>query len=367
MVKYGMIKIIFPATIVILLLLIFIASTQLHDSVSVNNQNKRSNNPGITIVQDISPTPAYIPPVKVLNNNYHIFQTFNNCGPASLSMLLSYFGINKSQQELAAELRPYNNPEGINDDKSVTLDEIAEKAQEFGLLAYHRPAGTMDLLKQFIAADIPVLTRTWLHLNEDIGHYRVVKGYDDSTREIIQDDSYENKDLRYSYDDFNELWKKFNYEYLIIAPKENQQFIENILGENLYQQKAWENATRLSVQELQKNPDDIYARFNLSVAYHNIRDYHRSVVEFEKVENQLPFRTLWYQLEPVDSYYQTGNYERVYELTDKILSNQNKAYSEVYLLRGQSYIMQGNFDLAQEEFDKAVLYNKNFSSKIPQL
>src|SRR3989344_7915758 len=37
---------------------------------------------------------------KTLENEYHVFQTFNNCGPASLSMIFSYFGINKSQKEL---------------------------------------------------------------------------------------------------------------------------------------------------------------------------------------------------------------------------------------------------------------------------
>ena len=32
-------------------------------------------------------------------------QTFNNCGPASLSMLFSYYGINKSQKELGQEFK----------------------------------------------------------------------------------------------------------------------------------------------------------------------------------------------------------------------------------------------------------------------
>ena len=34
------------------------------------------------------------PPVsKILSSEYHIFQTFNNCGPASLSMTLRYRSI----------------------------------------------------------------------------------------------------------------------------------------------------------------------------------------------------------------------------------------------------------------------------------
>ena len=48
-----------------------------------------------------SPTPTVvllpIPEAKVLAGGSHLFQTFNNCGPAVLSMALSYYGIDVSQ------------------------------------------------------------------------------------------------------------------------------------------------------------------------------------------------------------------------------------------------------------------------------
>ena len=114
------------------------------------------------------------PQSKVLESNYHIFQTFNNCGPASLSMALRYFGVDKSQKELGDVLRPYQVANGDNDDKSVTLLELAEEAKKHGLKAYSRPGGTVEMLEEFIAMDLPVITRTWLKVNDDIGHYRVV-------------------------------------------------------------------------------------------------------------------------------------------------------------------------------------------------
>jgi tetratricopeptide (TPR) repeat protein len=125
---------------------------------------------------------------------------------------------------------------------------------------------------------------------------------------------------------------------------------------------AWTNAVKLSEQQLEQNPADIYARFNLSVAYHNIGDYQKSVEEFEKIQNQLPFRTLWYQIEPIDSYFKLGNYNKVFQISDSILNNQNRAYSELYLLRGNSYLKQGDREAAQGEFEKALLYNKNLKS-----
>src|SRR5690349_13712163 len=72
------------------------------------------------IKQILLPSPSPVtavdyqkPPVaKTLQNDYQIFQTFNNCGPASLSMDLSYFGVYKTQEELGQALRPYQNPQG---------------------------------------------------------------------------------------------------------------------------------------------------------------------------------------------------------------------------------------------------------------
>lgn len=299
------------------------------------------------------------PPVsKTLVNNYHIFETFNNCGPASLSMALSYYGVQKTQAELGQELRPHQNPNGINDDKSVTLEELANKSSEYNLIPYHRPNGSIDMLKLLITYDLPIITRTWTKIDEDIGHYRVIKGFDDNTKQVIQDDSLQGKNLKFTYSEFDKLWQKFNYEFLVLVPKQKQEIVEQILGENKDEKASWAKAVKNSKKLLEENQDNIYARFNLSVAFFNTGEYQKSVDEYEKVEDKLAFRTLWYQLEPVKSYFQLGNYQRVFQITDKIFSNQNKGYSEAYLLRGYSYLKQNNKSAAKLEFEKAVLYNK---------
>ncbi len=310
-----------------------------------------------------SPTPKVNLPQptqsKILLNDYHIFQTFNNCGPAALSMALSYFGINETQQKLGQDLRPYQNPIGDNDDKSVTLEELAEKAKEYGLIPFHRPNGDIEKIKLFITYDIPVIARTWAKVNEDIGHYRIIKGYDDAARQIIQDDSLQNKNLRFSYEEFNTLWEKFNFEYLVLVPQDKVDAAEAILGEDKNPQKAWQKAVQNAQRQLEVNPDDIYSRFNLSVAFYNVGEYQKSVEEFEKVENRLPFRTLWYQIEPIQAYFELGDYKKVFSITDKVLNNYNRAFSELYLIRGETYLRQGNIEAARQEFEKSIFYNKN--------
>lgn len=316
-------------------------------------------NPTPTLEPSPTPYPLITPPLtKELVGGSHSFQTFNNCGPAALSMALSYYGITVSQGELGQALRPYQNPQGDNDDKSVTLEELAEKSKEYNLVPYHRPNGNMELIKQLIAYDIPIIARTLLTTSEDIGHYRVVKGYDDSTGEIIQDDSLQGRDLRYPYLDFDLLWKQFNYEYLVLATPDKIEIVENILGENVDEKVAWQKAVDRAKQQLVQNPEDLYARLNLSVAYFNIGNYSESVLEYEKIETLLSFRTLWYQTEPIEAYFALGNYDRVLSMTDKILGNENRAFSELYVLRGLVYERQGEDNLASAEFDKAVLYNE---------
>lgn len=324
------------------------------------SKNARSNTEEKAVPKSVFPTPKReLPQTKVLNTDYHIFQTFNNCGPASLSMALRFFGLDVSQQTLGQALRPYQHPKGDNDDKSVTLEELALEAQKYGFNTYHRPAGDIEIIIQLIAIDLPVITRTWLKPNDDIGHYRLVKGYDESQQTLIQDDSLQGKNLSYTYEEFNLIWEKFNYEYLVLVPEEKTELVEDILGDNAVEHNAWQEAIRISTQALGRNPADVSARLNLSVALYNIGDYKGSVTEFENIENNLPQKALWYQIEPIYAYYELENYSRVFEITDRILDNGNRAFSELYLIRGNSYLNQGQRQAARSEFEKAVLYNRN--------
>ena len=297
--------------------------------------------------------------LKILDNGYHVFQTFNNCAPAALSMALSYFGINKSQEELATILRPYNNLSGKNDDKSTPPEELATQAENYGLIAYFRPGGDIEILKKFLDLDLPIIVRTLLYPDEDYAHYRVVKGYDEDKQEIIQDDSLEGKNLRFSYQEFLGLWKPFNYAYLIIAPIEKQSAIEKILGESLSWQTAWEKTLKKNLIDSDQNPNGFDENFNLAVTYYYLRQYSDSINVFEKIQNRLPKHTLWYQIEPLKSYFELGNFEKVFSLTDKIFQDGNRAASELYLLRGQSFLSQNKISEARAEFGKAVFYNIN--------
>jgi predicted double-glycine peptidase len=292
-----------------------------------------------------------LPVSKELEDGYFISQTFNNCGPSALSMDLSYYGVHVSQETLADDLRPTHNTTGKDDDKSTTPEEIVAEAGKYGFTAYYRPNGSIQLLKDFIANGIPVMTRTLFIPTEDFGHYRVIKGYDDRTDTIIDEDGFQGPEVKYSYANFMSLWQEYNYEYIVLVPPGKGALVQSIIGKDMNTNTAWENAKTVA-----ESQGDI---FNESVADYYLGNYADSVSEFEKAEPTLSQHTLWYQMEPIESYYEIGNYPKVFSLAQSILTNGDAIYPELYVLEGEAYEKEGDTAAANTAFATALQYNKN--------
>lgn len=290
----------------------------------------------------------------------HTYQTFNNCGPATLSMILNRLGENISQKELGDKMRPYQVAGGDNDDKTIFTYEFVDWAKKYGYNAVGRVNGDIELLKKFTANGIPVVVKTWLHPGEDIGHFRIVRGFDDKNKVIIQDDSYEGPNRKIAYYDFLGMWQPFNYNYIIVYTNAQADLVDAILGSERDERTAWQNALERARKENELDPDNVYPWFNMSTAYYHLGQYQKSVEAFERVETRLPKRMLWYQIEPIQAYRELGKYDRVFSIIQNILDNGNRAYSELYQMRGEIYLEQGKRDAARHEFEMALQYNKNY-------
>lgn len=357
--KYIIASIAFILLLVISLTLFFVMKPEKKIEFTQKHTQNMSSPSGAQEQEVMIKTPSQS---YVIPSASYVSQTFNNCGPATLSMALSYFGQHITQDELREQMRPFNNPGGGNDDKSVFASEFVEYGHKYGMLGIARPNGTSELLKTFIANDIPVIVRTWLHPHEDIGHFRIVRGYDDTKGVFIQDDSYEGRNLEYTYSTFDEIWKPFNYGYIVIYPSEKQEVVEKIVGQDIDENVAYKNALERANTNLAASPNSVYDLFNASTAYYHLGNPQKSVEYYEKAQSQsLPPRMLWYQYEPLKAYLDIKDYERVFALTDWIITNNNIAFSEMYILRGKAYLAQGNKDAARAEFEKAVYYNKNLT------
>src|SRR5690606_26772772 len=116
----------------------------------------------------------------------------------------------------------------------------------------------------------------------------MVKGYDDSTQVIIQDDSYQGKDLEFSYEDFLSLWQPFNYNYIVVYPSEKHEQLMILLGEESQEQASWANAYNRAKQEIQTQPENVYPWFNLATSAYRLGNYEESVEAYERVASKLP-------------------------------------------------------------------------------
>lgn len=325
-----------------------------------------SKSEDVAVVSKIAATLAPTPTLAAIPDTYHLkkgiytAQSFNNCGPASLSMALSQNNINVSQADLAARLRPFNNPAGGIDDKAVLGYELVAEAKKQGLGAVDRPNGSPEMLRNLLANDVSVIIRTWLNPYEDIGHYRVLTGYDKNQGIFFANDSYQGPNIVLREDEMTKIWKPFNFGYIAIYPEEKQRLVENIIGNDWDENMAWENSLTRAEKELSENPEDSYGLFNKSVALFYLGKYDDSVIAYEKAVVGLPPRMLWYQLEPIYAYQKAGQSEKALGLADQILFNGNLAYSELYQVKGEIYLAKGDKESARKEFENAIYYNQNF-------
>ena len=136
--------------------------------------------------------------------------------------------------------------------------------------------------------------------------------------------------------------------------------VEAILGPLTDPATAWQTALQHAQETLQKNPNDTWARYNLSISYYHLGEYQQAISNFEAVESKLSPKTLWYQQEPLLAYYELEKYDEVLTRIAYILSHDNRAYSELYYLRGQIFLKQENTVGAREQFELALRYNKNY-------
>lgn len=92
------------------------------------------------------------------------------CGPASLKMVLDFFGIEKSENELAKMC-------GYKTSKGVALEGLLKATKGLGLKTFYKDfAKIKDLKSYVIDRKIPVIV-DWF--STDDGHYSVVVDIDD--------------------------------------------------------------------------------------------------------------------------------------------------------------------------------------------
>ena len=305
------------------------------------------------------PTMVSLTPVRehvLLAPMSHDWQKWNNCAPTAVSMALSYYGLGRTQFEIARELR------GNERDVHVNPYEIVDYIKRLGLEAIWRINGDIDSLMLLVSNGIPVLVQQWLVRpgNDLAGHYRVVRGYDRVARVIIVNDSYTGANVRLSYEEFQEVWRPFNRCYIPIYPKDREPVVREILGVEYDDEIMYLQGLGSAQREVEKNPDDAYAWFNLGDDYLALGEYQRAVEAYERaMQIGLPWRMLWYQFGPIVAYNRIGAYEKVLAETASVLAKAPNI-EELHYERGNAYLGLGKREEAIAEYELALWYNPHF-------
>jgi tetratricopeptide (TPR) repeat protein len=313
-----------------------------------------------------TPPPTALPPTVRLSGLTHAWQTWNNCGPATLAMNLSYFGSRTTQAEVAATLRPFK------DDKNVNPEELVAYARTQGFRALARVNGSPETLRQLLSAGMPVLVETWYEPkpNDGMGHYRLLVGYDDSAREWIAYDSYDSHGLvkgqpyagiRLPYAEVARDWPVFNRTYLLIYDEVRAAAVEQVVGGDLDDAAMWARALAAAETEVAQKPDDPFAWFNLGTGLTALGRFDEAASAYDRARQVgLPWRMLWYQFGPFRAYYETGRYDEVSALADATLRTA-KHVEELFFWRGLAQQAKGDLPSARASWERALELNPNYA------
>lgn len=151
-------------------------------------------------------------PVKSFQENLHK----SMCGPASLKMVLDYYGEDKSEADLA-ELC------GTNDDLGTNDLGIQKAAQSLGFVVEIKNNSTFEDIQKWLDKKVPVIVNWMTTGRKDYsesevadGHYSVVVGLDE---EFIYLQDPEIGELRkIKKDNFIKVW--YDFEGKTIKPEE---------------------------------------------------------------------------------------------------------------------------------------------------
>ena len=190
-----------------------------------------SATPSATPTASATPTPTLTPypatpmaeSAEVEGIQYHA-QMWNNCGPATLTMNLSFFGIYQHQREAASYLKPNG------DDKNVSPEQMLAYAAQKGLEGVVRMGGDMDLLRRFLSNGIPVIVETWIKPEDHggMGHYRLITSFDGGT--FIAQDSYFGPDRLLYAAELDLGWRVFNRKFIVLFEPEDEELVMALLG-----------------------------------------------------------------------------------------------------------------------------------------
>lgn len=312
-----------------------------------------------------SPSPTPLPQQVQLPAPEWERQDWNNCGPATLSLGLRYYGWEGDQFDISDLLKPDRG------DKNVNVEELVYyvRTRAGWLSADFRVGGNLEELKGFIAAGIPVIVEKGFVLPESdggggwAGHYLLLTGYDETAGEFIAQDTNPTtggSNRRISYQELDEGWQAFNRVFMYLFLPEQGETVLRLLGPDADVEQNRQAALERARREIEADPENAYAWFNLGTNLVYFERYGQAAEAYDQaLALGLPWRFTRYQFGPYIAYFNIGRYQDLIELADATLFRTSKA-EESSLWRGWARYQQGDIAGAEDDFLRALEINPNY-------
>lgn len=139
---------------------------------------------------------------KIMLNVKPFLQSASMCGPASLKMVLEYFGTKKSEKELVLLSK-------ATASKGTTAENLVRAAKKLGFHAFTKDFSSIKEIKKYIDKKTPVIV-DWF--SGDDGHYSVVADID--KKFIYLQDPDLNKINKLDLITFQRVWFDFEGDML---------------------------------------------------------------------------------------------------------------------------------------------------------
>jgi tetratricopeptide (TPR) repeat protein len=324
-------------------------------------------------------TPTPLPDEVELTGIVHEYQKFNNCGPANLSMALSYWGWQGNQYDTRAYLRPSFEI----DDKNVNPFELVDFVEsQTDFKALWRVGGDLELLKRFVAAGFPVIIEKGLQPPKEywLGHYEIISGYNEANSQFLVYDSYIGPDYAYPipYSEVASYWPHFDNIYVIIYPPDREAQVMALLGPQADPGYNFQYAAQKALDKTAATTgrDQFFAWYNRGSNLVYLGEYASAAEAYDTAfavfaslpEQERPWRILWYQTGPYPAYYYTQRYQDLINLAYTTLVNVDKpVLEETYYWRGMAKVALGDRDGAVADLKRAADLNPRSTNAIKQL
>lgn len=333
--------------------------------LSLNRITPLATTPVLHPTQTLNTAPEPLPARKLLEVPKYEKEVYNNCGAATLTMLLRMYGWEGDQNDIGSIVKPNV------DDKNVNIDELVYYVRNYAgwLNSDFRVAGDIALLKRLLANGFPVIIESGMHLDQSYrvnddrwgGHYLLVTGYDDDAGIFITQDSWYSANRLLTYGELDENWEAFNRAYLLVFLPEQSEQVEKLVGEDWDEQTNRVNALNQALDETEADPEDVFAWFNVGTNLLYFERYAEAAQAYDtSIRLGIPQRMLRHQFGPFIAYFKTARNDDLKALAEYALKI-TPTSEENRLWYGWALFREGDRSAAIDEFNKALHINPNYT------